>query len=187
VVTVLLLAAVLGGALLVRGLGGRGDGGPGTAQPSAAASEPATLPPGYRRFEGDGYSVGVPGGWAASPARGGVVDLREPGSSRFLRMITVDGAADALSQLRAAEKQFAANDAYQPYRKLRLDRVDYRDYDAAEWEFTFTLDGTLRHVAYRGVVADGRSYGLYLSVPEGRWVESRAVLRVATETFRPGG
>jgi hypothetical protein len=116
-----------------------------------------------------------------------VVDIRELGSSRFLRLITVGGSSDALRQLTTAERQFAANAAYAPYQKIRLEKVDYRDYDAAEWEFTFTTGGTRRHVLYRGVVTGGRTFGLYLSVPAGRWDESRAVLQTAADTFRPTG
>ena len=42
------------------------------------------------------------------------------------------------------------------------------------------------HVLVRGVVVDGTSHMLYLSVPEGRLDESRAVLDAATRTFTVG-
>ena len=42
---------------------------------------------------------------------------------------------------------------------------------------------------YRGIVVDGETYGLYLSVPADRWDESRGAFQVAADTFRltPGG
>ena len=113
-----------------------------------------------------------------------MVDVTEPGSAhRFLRLITVAGSKPAVQQLTAAEQQFAANPAYAPYQKVRLENVDYRGYDAADWEFTFGKQQ--RHVLYRGIVLDGRTYGIYLSVPAGRWEESRGAFQVAADTFRP--
>lgn len=60
--------------------------------------------------------------------------------------------------------------------------MNYRGYDAADWEFTFGEQQ--RHVLYRGVVVDGRTYGIYLSVPADRWAESKPVFQVAADTFR---
>ena len=67
---------------------------------------------------------------------------------------------------------------------MKLARVDYRGLDAADWEFTFTLDGVPRHVLYRGIITGGKTYGLYLSTPESRWAASRNVFQVAADTFR---
>jgi eukaryotic-like serine/threonine-protein kinase len=182
----LLVVAVLGGVLLLSGLGP--DGGPGSdgggGEPSPSATAPAALPAGYTAYRGDGFTIGVPSGWKAQDGRDGVVDITEPGSDRrFLRLITVGGGSKpALKQLTDAEAQFAANEAYAPYEKLRLDNVDYRGYDAADWEFTFGEQR--RHVLYRGVVVDGRTYGIYLSVPADRWAESKPAFQVAADTFR---
>jgi len=33
-------------------------------------------------------------------------------------------------------------------------------------------------------VVDGRTYGIYLSVPADRWEESKPVFQVAADTFR---
>jgi hypothetical protein len=183
----LLVVAALGSVLLLRGIGDREGGDPaGTAGPSTSAG-PAALPAGYTLYKGDGFTVGVPAGWTATPGREGVVDLTEPGAQagtrRFLRLITVGGGAEALGQLTTAERDFAANPQYAPYQRVRLEAVDYRDYDAADWEFTFGQPR--RHVLYRGAVTDGRTFGLYLSVPDSRWEESRAVFQVAADTFRP--
>lgn len=190
-VVALVLVAVLGAYLLVRGIrdgsSGQGAGGTPTSSPSAAQSD-AAVPSGYRRYQGDGFSIAVPADWKAEEGRNGVVDIKEPGTSRFLRLITVGGSgSSALAQLRAAEDQFSANDAYKPYERIKLGDVDYRDYDAADWEFTFELQGQERHVVYRGVATGGRSYGIYLSSLESTWSESAEVLKVAFDTFRPGG
>jgi hypothetical protein len=99
-------------------------------------------------------------------------------------LITVDSTATALQQLSAAERQFDADPAYGDYQRVRLQRVDYRGLDAADWEFTFTLQGVPRHVLYRGIVSNGRTYGLYLSTPENDWARTKGVFQVAADTFR---
>jgi len=181
-VLALLLVAVVAGVLLVNGLAR--DGGGGTAAGPSATPTTAAVPAGYRLYRGEGFTVGVPTGWTVEQKSPGVVDLNEPGDTgRFLRLIAVGSARPALEQLTSAERSFAANDTYAPYRKLRLASVDYRGYDAAEWEFTF--GGSQRHVLYRGAVVGGRTYGLYLSVPADRWQESRPVFQTAADTFRP--
>ena len=183
----LLLVAVVGGALLLNGVGGSGDGGSraATGAPSAAPAA-AAIPAGYTSYRGDGFTVGVPAGWTAESGRSGVVDVRAPGA---LPLPPADHGRwldrPRSAQLTAAEAQFAANPAYAPYEKIRLEKVDYRGYQAADWEFTFTSGGTRRHVLYRGVVIGGRTFGLYLSVPADRWESSRAVFQTAADTFRP--
>jgi hypothetical protein len=186
-VVVLVAVVLVGGFLLIRGLRG-GDGGAGAGgTPSASTSlGPATIPSGYTRYPGSGFTVGVPDDWPTKEQRDGVVDAREPGTTRFLRLITVDSTASALTQLSAAEKQFAADPSYGSYQRVKLEKVDYRGLDAADWEFTFTLDGVARHVLYRGIVTDGRTFGLYLSTPADDWKTSTDVFQVAADTFRTG-
>ena len=115
-----------------------------------------------------------------------MVDARDPGSARFLRLITVDSTASALSQLTTAEQQFENDPTYGSYQRVKLRKIDYRGLDAADWEFTFTLDGEPRHVLYRGIVSNGRTFGLYLSTPADKWTGSTNVFQVAATTFRTG-
>jgi hypothetical protein len=186
-VLILLIGAVLaGGFLLVRSLRGGGDTTAG-APPSASASlGPATIPAGFTRYQGAGFSVGIPKQWPPTERPNGVVDAREPNSTRFLRLITVDSTAPALSQLTAAEQQFENDPSYGSYQRVKLAKIDYRGLDAADWEFTFTLDGVARHVLYRGIVTNGRTFGLYLSTPADQWAASTNVFQVAADTFRTG-
>ena len=185
-VVLLVAAAILGGALLIRGVRG-GSANQGSANPPPSSSlGPATIPSGYTRYVGSGFSVGVPAGWTSQSQREGVVDIKETDSSRFLRLITVENSTFAITQLTAAERQFDADPSYGAYQRVKLQRVDYRGLDAADWEFTFTLDGVARHVLYRGIVSGDRTYGLYLSAPETLWARSQGVFKVAADTFRTG-
>jgi hypothetical protein len=186
IVIVLVAVVILGGALLIRGLRGNDSGNRGSGTPTGASSSlgPATIPTGYKRYDGTGFSVAVPAAWPPAVQRSGVVDAKEPSSTRFLRLITVASSAAAFDQLSAAERQFDADPSYGAYQRVRLERVDYRGLDAADWEFTFTLDGVPRHVLYRGIVSGGRTYGLYLSTPADQWAKTTTVFQVAANTFR---
>jgi eukaryotic-like serine/threonine-protein kinase len=187
-VLVLLVVAVLaGGFLLVRSL--RGGGEPNAAGPPSASSSlgAATIPAGFTKYAGAGYSVAIPKDWPPKERPNGVVDAREPGdSTRFLRLITVQSTASAFDQLSAAEQQFKNDPSYGAYQRVKLEKIDYRGLDAADWEFTFTLDGVARHVLYRGIVTDGKTFGLYLSTPADQWTKSTGVFQVAADTFRTG-
>jgi hypothetical protein len=186
VVIGLIVVVGIGGVLLINGLRGNGAGNRAGGDPGGATSSlgPATIPAGYTRYAGSGYSVGVPSGWPAEVQRNGVVDVMERNSTRFLRLITVDSTTAAFEQLTAAEKQFSGSSSYGLYQRVKLQRVDYQGLDAADWEFTFTLSGVPRHVLYRGIVSGGRTYGLYLSTPEDQWAKSKGVFQVAADTFR---
>ena len=185
-VVAVLVVAVLGGFLLFRNL--RGGGSPSASGPPSATASlgPATIPTGFSRYAGTGYTVGIPAGWPPKARSSGVVDARDPGSARFIRLITVDSTASALSQLTTAEQQFENDPTYGSYQRLKLRKIDYRGLDAADWEFTFTLDGEPRHVLYRGIVSNGRTFGLYLSTPADKWTGSTNVFQVAATTFRTG-
>jgi eukaryotic-like serine/threonine-protein kinase len=188
VVVVLVVAVLAGGYLLIRSLrGGSGDTTAGGSPSASASLGPATIPAGFTAYQGGGFTVGIPKDWPPKEQRDGVVDAREPGSStRFLRLITVDSTAPALSQLTAAERQFQNDPSYGSYQRLKLEKIDYHGLDAADWEFTFTLDGVSRHVLYRGIVTSGRTFGLYLSTPAQQWTQSADVFQVAATTFRTG-
>jgi hypothetical protein len=185
VVIGLIVVVGIGGVLLLNGLRDNGGGNRTGANPGGAASVgPATIPAGYAQYDGSGFSVGVPSGWPSQGQRDGVVDVKERNSTRFLRLITVNSTTAAFDQLAAAERQFSADPSYGLYQRVKLQRVNYQGLDAADWEFTFTLDGVPRHVLYRGIVSGGRTYGLYLSTPEDRWAKSKGVFQVAADTFR---
>jgi hypothetical protein len=157
----------------------------GSTVPSASPTGPAGLPAGFRRYQHPGgFSVAIPEGWTAEQRGTGIVDAQEPGSSRFLRLIRNGSSAGALRQLKAAEPGFAQRNP--EYRRLRLENVSYHRYDTAEWEFTFSRNGVMRHVLYRTIVADGASYGIYLSVPDSRWAASRRIFDVGTATLDLG-
>jgi tRNA A-37 threonylcarbamoyl transferase component Bud32 len=164
---------------------------PETSEPEPTTEEPtesattqeagSDLPGGYTLYEDPrGFSVGVPDGWERS-TEGTRVDFTAPGGSQFIRFdSTTDPKDDPEKDWKEQEK--SVKDDLENYEKIDIDTVEYRDYPAADWEFTF---GEQTHVLNRGFVAGTRGYAIYVSSPESQWDESRGVFDVATDTFQP--
>jgi hypothetical protein len=188
VVGLVVLVAV-GGVLAVHAFFGGSPAGPATrtsAPPSAPASSgPAGVPSGFSRYQhAGGFSVAVPQGWQPQVKPRGVVDVRDPGSSRFLRLIRTSGGGDPRAQLAAAEVSFQRD--HQDYHRVRLTKIDYRGYSAADWEFTYSNGGETRRVLYRSFQVSGSGYAIYLSAPAAQWADSRRFFDIATTTFDRG-
>jgi len=158
------------------------------APPDQGEQAPAdSLPTGYVLHEDPtGFRIGVPEGWEPS-TDGPRTYFRDPESSRYLMVDqTTEPADDALADWEANEQ--AVSQRLADYQRVSMERVDYRDYDAVDWEFTFAGDGDRVHVVNRNVrVDDERAYAIYWSTPDSRWDESFGVFEVAVESFRPAG
>ncbi len=64
----------------------------------------------------------------------------------------------------------------------------YRDYEAADWEFTWQADSGPLHVLNRNTITGpDRAYALYWSTPQGEWQGSLGLFQAFVETFRPAG
>jgi hypothetical protein len=156
-----------------------------SSTPSASSTPSQNgVPAGYTlHHDPTGFSVAVPTGWRA--VRSGThVDYREPGGSRYLRVDQTDNPKpDAKKDWQNQEKSVSKR--LPDYRRIRIDRVDYRDYNAADWEFTWGSGPT--HVLNRGMNTGAKGYALYWSTPDGRWDQSRSIFTVITDTFQPAG
>ncbi|MGI8695692.1 MAG: protein kinase domain-containing protein, partial [Mycobacteriales bacterium] len=168
-IVVALAVAAGGGAYAVvrhTAAGNQAGRAPGSslASPSPARQTPggreAVSPIGYQPYDGDGtFTVDVPVGWQSQQVRTGVVDLRAPTGDRFLRLVTGPAPTGSLVDgFLGAAKDF--DDTHTGYHEIRIEQVAYRDFAAAEWEFTYIKDGVTRHVLYRSFVASGHTFGL---------------------------
>ena len=131
-----------------------------------------------------GFSLTLPTGWTVS-RKGTDVYVRDPDSGAYLQIPqTTQPKPDALADWQQQER--AASGRFPGYRRVRLQRVDYRGWDAADWEFTWTSSAGPVHVLSRNIrVSDRRAYALYWSVPADRWDALRPWFDVAARTFRP--
>jgi eukaryotic-like serine/threonine-protein kinase len=154
-----------------------------TPPPASIRAQGSGVPAGFTlRKDPTGFQVAVPDGW--QPVRNGSrVDYREPGGSRFLRVDQTDSPKpDAKADWERQEQ--SVSQRLPNYQRIRIDRVDYRDYNAADWEFTF---GSNTHVLNRGMNTGEKGYALYFSSPDGQWDESQSIMRTIYKTFQPAG
>jgi len=157
---------------------------------SAPSARPATpsVPAGFVRYrDSTGFALAIPAGW--QPVRKSQrVDFQEPSGGRFLRIDQTDSPkGDPVADWQGQEA--VVSQRLPGYRLLRpIVRVDYRGWQAADWEFTWVSGGITIHVLNRNVVTSPtKAYALYWSVPQSQWDSSRQIFDVAATTFQPAG
>ncbi|XVV09038.1 serine/threonine-protein kinase [Actinoplanes sp. CA-131856] len=163
----------------------RTSAAPATTAPAAGSGSglPA-LPAGWRDYkDATGFAVYVPEGWTRSK-EGTMVYFRSPG-----RVLGIDQTRkpepDPVADWRAkADYRVSAGD-FPSYREIHIKEVDYFR-KAADWEFTFTRNGTRQHVNNRGVItATTQAYGFYWQTRDADWQRYRADLQLIFDSFRP--
>jgi hypothetical protein len=169
-----------------------GPSAAGTAAAPATTTPPATptgsteaLRAGFRlHSDPTGFRLAVPRGWKESRS-GSDVYFRDPKSRSYLQVDqTAHPKPDALQNWKAEEAGAAGR--FPGYRLLRLKRVAYHDWGAADWEFTWRPSGGELHVINRNVRVNGhRAYALLLSVPADDWTEGEKSFQVITDSFVP--
>ncbi len=166
---------------------------PTTVDPTTTAVEPTVgptgpLPPGFTRYtDPTGFSVAVPDGWdvVRDEPR---VDFVEPGGGRFLRVDQTDAPQpDPVADWE--NQEVSASERLPSYQRIRIEPVDYRNYNAADWEFTWApADGPPLHVLNRNLItAPDQAYALYWSTPEAEWESSLEMFQLFADSFQPAG
>jgi eukaryotic-like serine/threonine-protein kinase len=154
-------------------------------QSDGAAALPAGVPAGFRlHTDPTGFTVAVPDGWPRT-TEGPRTYFREPGGGRYLLVDqTTQPKDDPLTDWQANEPSVARR--LSGYQRISLQRVDYRGWNTADWEFTYNGRSDRIHVVNRNIrVSDGRAYALYWSTPQTQWEDSRGMFDVIAATFQP--
>lgn len=74
------------------------------------------------------------------------------------------------------------------YERIRIEAVDYRGWNTADWEFTYVENGTKYRSIDRGtVVNDHLGYGLMYTAKAAAWggEQRKDTWRTLTKTFEP--
>jgi len=162
------------------------DPAPSSSSASAEPTEEDALPDGFLLYEDEtGFSLAVPADWEVTKD-GPRTDFTEPGTGRFLRVDqTQDPQPEALADWENQEA--TVSQRLSGYELIRIDPVEYRDYESADWEFTWEPDdGQPLHVLNRNLITGpDRAYALYWNTPADQWEESLPVFETFTDTFQP--
>jgi hypothetical protein len=145
------------------------------------------VPAGYRAYaDPSGFSLFLPEGWTVSH-QGTTLYAKQPGGRAYLQVPqTTQPKADVLRDWQEQEAYGRKN--FNGYQFVRLERVPYKTWEAADWEFLWTASGGQLHVLDRNVrVSDRRAYALYWSVPAQDWAARKHDFDVIAQSFRPPG
>ncbi|MCW2613007.1 MAG: prkC 8, partial [Frankiales bacterium] len=147
------------------------------ASPSAAPSAGGgAVPAGWSTDTGSaGWTVALPPGYAQTRAG----EYRQPATGRTLRVDSGPGKPDAVADREQQAADFAKR--HPTYEQVRIDEVDYRGYEAADWEFTY--EGL--HVLNRVFVVEGTGYSLFFQTPQADFAAARADVDGILEAFQP--
>ncbi|MGW0612999.1 serine/threonine-protein kinase [Streptomyces sp. NPDC002788] len=153
------------------GAGSEGSGGEGTAAVSTHQGS-------------QGYSIGLPKGWKYQSTGAAGDRFTGPDGQKLLIAWTSSPKGDPVADWQSQERYMQRAQ----YRKIRIEKVDYRGWNTADWEFTYTEGGTKYRTIDRGFVVDDRQgYALMYTAKAADWdSESRKeTWRTLTRTFEP--
>ncbi|MFF0308347.1 protein kinase [Streptosporangium sp. NPDC004379] len=157
---------------------------PGDTADPAAPDRPRTeVPDGYRRLSEAGVAAALPKGWTAKPGDDGGAVFTGPRDSGRSVTVTPVPVLDPMTALRRADRN-----GLDEYTEIGLSRAPYRDWKAADLEYTYAVSGgavpmhgLTRYVA----VDDATAYRITFAVQDLDWGKSSAFRQVFLDTFTP--
>lgn len=179
-----------GDASTADGSGGGGDSGGKGGDGGGSAG----LPDGFTTYtnQDEGISIAIPKGMVYDKPKDGGVQLRGSGSQKDWLLILdhrSDATTDVLADWRSRADQ--AQSGYPDYQAAGdIHRVDYRGWDAADWEFTFNQDPAVKRSVSRAFIIGkdtSKAYLIQWIIPEDQWNSDAAqqARKVAYQSFQP--
>ncbi|MEU9736126.1 serine/threonine-protein kinase [Streptomyces sp. NPDC048002] len=133
---------------------------------------------------GQGYSIGLPKGWKHVSSDAAGDRFTGPDGQKLLIGWTTEPKDDPVADWKNQEGYMERSQ----YQRIRIEAVDYRGWNTADWEFTYVDGGTKYRSIDRGfVVDDDLGYGLMYTAKAGNWgSETRKdTWRTLTKSFEP--
>ncbi|MGW2718016.1 serine/threonine-protein kinase [Streptomyces sp. NPDC001492] len=133
---------------------------------------------------GQGYSIGLPKGWKYQSASSAGDRFTGPDGQKLLVAWTSTPKDDPVADWKNQERYMTRSQ----YRKIRIEQVDYRGWNAADWEFTYTESGTEYRTIDRGfVVNDHLGYALMYTAKAANWGSDlrKGTWQTLAGTFEP--
>ncbi|CAL9504907.1 Serine_threonine-protein kinase PknD [Streptomyces sp. enrichment culture] len=182
--------------------GAVGESASTDAAPGADATPGAEATPGASTGAGDGkesadtdaaatthrgeqgYTIGLPEGWSYRSSDAAGDRFTGPRGQKLLIGWTSTPKDDPVADWENQERSMVRSQ----YRRVRIEKVDYRGWNAADWEFTYVQGGTKYRSVDRGfVVNDHQGYGLMYTARAADWDSDlrKESWRTLTRTFEP--
>ncbi|MFD7873150.1 serine/threonine-protein kinase [Streptomyces sp. NPDC059766] len=133
---------------------------------------------------GQGYSIGLPAGWKYQSSDSAGDRFTGPDGQKLLVAWTTTPKGDPKADWENQERYMTRSQ----YKKIRIQAVQYRDWNTADWEFTYVDGGTQYRTVDRGfVVGDHLGYALMYTAKASDWDGElrKSTWQTLTETFQP--
>ncbi|MFJ8188454.1 serine/threonine-protein kinase [Streptomyces sp. NPDC096094] len=131
-----------------------------------------------------GYGIGLPEGWKYRSTDSAGDRFTGPSGQRLLVAWTSTPKGDPVADWKNQERYMKRSQ----YKKIRIEKVGYRGWNTADWEFTYSDGGTKYRTVDRGfVVNDHQGYALMYTAKAADWDSDlrRDTWRTLTKTFEP--
>jgi hypothetical protein len=130
-----------------------------------------------------GFTIDYPSDWRVS-REGNYTDFRHPDSAAALRVVVQDSnARSAESAWLDLERRFRTEQ--QGYSRIRLEPTEFKDFDAAEWEFTYQRRNVQLHNLDLGVVTGAKGFTLNFEARQSDWDIVKAFMDRFERSFEP--
>jgi tRNA A-37 threonylcarbamoyl transferase component Bud32 len=160
---------------------GAGTGASGGEHPGSGSGGDAGTTP----YKGEqGFSIGLPKGWKYASTDSAGVRFTGPGGQKLLIGWTSTPKDDPVADWQNQERYMVRSQ----YHRIRIEKVDYRGWKTADWEFTYVDDGTGFRTIDRGfVVNDHLGYALMYTAKADDWHSDLRgdTWRALTKSFEP--
>ncbi|MFE3637940.1 serine/threonine-protein kinase [Streptomyces sp. NPDC059168] len=156
------------------------DGDSGSSGSKSGGSAPVES----TRKGGQGYSIGLPKGWKYQSTGAAGDRYTGPDGQKLLVAWTGTPKDDPVADWKNQERYMVRSQ----YRRIRIEQVDYRGWNTADWEFTYSEGGTGYRTIDRGFVVNGHlGYALMYTARAAKWRGDlrKDTWRTLTESFRP--
>ncbi|MFJ9119862.1 serine/threonine-protein kinase [Streptomyces sp. NPDC102394] len=133
---------------------------------------------------GQGYSIGLPKGWSYQSTGSAGDRFTGPDGQKLLIAWTSTPKGDPVADWQNQERYMVRSQ----YDKIRIEKVDYRGWNAADWEFTYVESGTKYRTVDRGfVVNDHLGYALMYTAKAADWDSDlrKDTWKTLAKTFEP--
>ncbi|MFJ2767371.1 serine/threonine-protein kinase [Streptomyces sp. NPDC087300] len=133
---------------------------------------------------GQGFSIGLPKGWKYQSTGSAGARFTGPNGQKLLIGWTTTPKDNPVADWKSQENYMVRSQ----YDRIRIEKVDYRDWNTADWEFTYVDGGTKYRSIDRGfVVNGGLGYGMMYTAKSDGWggAQRKGAWETFTKTFEP--
>ncbi|MCP2359455.1 serine/threonine protein kinase [Nonomuraea thailandensis] len=161
---------------------------PTSAPEETKEAEKDPLPSGWKYYTDKklGFKIGLPKGWDEWVRSGRGVEFKGPGGASNAHVRVEEMPKLGKDPLKGWKKlEPSLKDRYGGYKKIGIEKADYRE-AAADWDFYWPTNTGKSRIRYRGFVAEnGKSYAIYWHTLSSHWKKDYDFFEGFCATFVP--